>query len=146
MRWCWVSFQHRGVLLIWSRVGQGLTALAVGVGGLFGHFFSCLSFLFSFSLSLGDGRYRLKYCLKGPLSPKQPTNQKPVTLNCPSERKWKEKQKYVARPGIEPRTPDLRVRCPTDCATWPGYMILYEGTWTKYLNKFIGACKTVTAD
>ena len=27
---------------------------------------------------------------------------------------------YVARPGIEPRTPDLRVRCPTDCATRPG--------------------------
>ena len=23
----------------------------------------------------------------------------------------KEKRKYVARPGIEPRTPDLRVRC-----------------------------------
>ena len=32
----------------------------------------------------------------------------------------KAKRKYVARPGIEPRTPDLRVRCPTDCATWPG--------------------------
>ena len=32
--------------------------------GLFGHFFSHLSLLFSFSLSLGDG----------PLSPKQPTN------------------------------------------------------------------------
>ena len=43
--------------------------------GLFGHFFSHLSLLFSFSLSLGDGPYRLKYCLKGPLSPKQPTNQ-----------------------------------------------------------------------
>ena len=43
--------------------------------GLFGHFFSRLSFLFSFSHSLGDARYRLKYCLKGPLSPKQPTNQ-----------------------------------------------------------------------
>ena len=27
---------------------------------------------------------------------------------------------YVARPGIEPRTPDLRVGCPTDCATRPG--------------------------
>ena len=27
---------------------------------------------------------------------------------------------YFARPGIEPRTPDLRVRCPTDCATRPG--------------------------
>ena len=37
-------------------VGQGPIALAVGAGGgLFGHFFSHLSFLFSFSLSLGDG-------------------------------------------------------------------------------------------
>ena len=37
-------------------VGQGPTALAVGAGGgLFGHFFSRLSFLISFSLSLGDG-------------------------------------------------------------------------------------------
>ena len=26
----------------------------------------------------------------------------------------------MARPGIEPRTSDLRVRCPTDCATGPG--------------------------
>ena len=32
----------------------------------------------------------------------------------------KEKRKYVARPGIESRTSDLRVRCPTDCATRPG--------------------------
>ena len=32
----------------------------------------------------------------------------------------KEKRKYVARPGIEPRTSDLRVRCPTDCTTRPG--------------------------
>ena len=29
----------------------------------------------------------------------------------------KEKRKYVARPGIESRTSDLRIRCPTDCAT-----------------------------
>ena len=43
--------------------------------GLFGHFFFRLSILFCFSLSLGDGPYRLNYCLKGPLSPKQPTNQ-----------------------------------------------------------------------
>ena len=43
--------------------------------GLLGHFFSHLSFLFSFSLSLGEtARYRLKYCLIGPLSPKT-TNQ-----------------------------------------------------------------------
>ena len=26
----------------------------------------------------------------------------------------------MARPGIEPRTSGLRVRCPTDCATRPG--------------------------
>ena len=34
------NFQCRGVLLIWIRVGQGATALAVCPGGgLFGHFF-----------------------------------------------------------------------------------------------------------
>ena len=27
---------------------------------------------------------------------------------------------YVARPGIEPRTPDLQVRCPINCAARPG--------------------------
>ena len=43
--------------------------------GLSGHFFSYLSFLFSFSLSLGDD---LKsYCLKGPSSPKQLTKNRP---------------------------------------------------------------------
>ena len=54
-RRCWVNFQCRGVLLLWMIVGQGPIALAIGAGGgLFGHFFSHLSFLFSFSLSLGD--------------------------------------------------------------------------------------------
>ena len=57
VRWCWVNFQRRGVLLIWIRVGQGPTALAVGAGGgCLDIFFSRLSFLFSFSLSLGDGQ------------------------------------------------------------------------------------------
>ena len=76
MRWCWVNFQCRGVLLNWSRVGQGPTALAVGAGGGCLDIFS-LVFQFSFlSPSLWKtARYRLKYCLKGPLSPKQPTNQ-----------------------------------------------------------------------
>ena len=56
VRWCWVIFQCRGVLLIWIRVGQGLTVLAVGAGGgCLDIFFSRLSFLYSFSLSLGDG-------------------------------------------------------------------------------------------
>ena len=41
---------------IWIIVGQGPIALAVGAGGgLLGHFYSPLSFLFFFSLSLGDG-------------------------------------------------------------------------------------------
>ena len=74
VRWCWINFQCRGVLLIWIRVGQGPTALAVGAGCL--DIFS-LVYRFSFlSPSLREtARYRLKHCLKGPLSPKQPTNQ-----------------------------------------------------------------------
>ena len=42
--------------------------------GFFGLFFSRLSSLF-FLLLWETAQYRLKYCLKGPLSPKQPTNQ-----------------------------------------------------------------------
>ena len=53
---CLVNFQCRGVLLIWIVVGQGPTALAVGAGGVcLDVFFSRLSFLSSFSFSLGDG-------------------------------------------------------------------------------------------
>ena len=75
VRWCWVNFQCRGVLLIWIRVGQGPIALAVGAGrGCLDIFSLVYHFSRLFSLSLGDGRYRLKYCLKRPLSPKQQTN------------------------------------------------------------------------
>ena len=42
---------------------------------LFGHFYSRISFLFFFSVLWETGRYRLKYCQKGPLNPKQPINQ-----------------------------------------------------------------------
>ena len=66
----------RAVLLVWMIVGQGPIALAVGAGGDCSDIFS-LIYLFSFlSPSLWEtARYRLKYCLKGPLNPKQPTNQ-----------------------------------------------------------------------
>ena len=66
----------RGVLLIWITVGQGPTALAVGAGGGCLDIFS-LVYHFSFlSPSLWEtARYRLKYCLKGPLGSKQPTDQ-----------------------------------------------------------------------
>ena len=50
VRWCWVNFQCRGVLLIWIIVEQGPSALAVGAGGVVWTCFSRLSFLFSFSL------------------------------------------------------------------------------------------------
>ena len=67
VRRCWVIFQSRGVLLIWIIVGQGPVALAVGAGG------GCLdifSLICPFSpLSPSLSRYRLKYCLKGPLNP-----------------------------------------------------------------------------
>ena len=74
VRWSWISFQVRGVLLVWIRVGQGPAALAVGAGG------GCLDVFtlvcpFSFlSPSLWETtRYRLKYCLKGSLSPNTTT-------------------------------------------------------------------------
>ena len=73
---------------IWITVGQGPTALAAGAGGgcldifILIYPFSLLSLL---SPSLWEtARYRLKYCLKGPLNPKQPTNQ---PFN-PSSRLW----------------------------------------------------------
>ena len=79
VRRCWINFQCRGVLLIWIIVGQGPIALAVCAGGGCLDIFS-LIYHFSFlSPALWEtARYRLKYCLKGPLSPKQPTNQSPT--------------------------------------------------------------------
>ena len=78
MRWCWVNFQCRDVLLIWIRARADCACSMCG-WKLFGHFFSHLSFLLSFSLSPLSGRrpdrHRLKCCLKRLLSPKQPTNQ-----------------------------------------------------------------------
>ena len=49
--------------------------------GLFGHFFSHLSFLFSFSLSLGDGPISTEILSPRAVNPKQPTHQIPVTAS-----------------------------------------------------------------
>ena len=47
VRWCRVTVQCRGVLLIWLIVGQGPTALTVGAGGgCLDIFFARLSFMF----------------------------------------------------------------------------------------------------
>ena len=76
VRRCWVNFQCRGVLLIWIIVGQGPVALAVGAGGGCLDIFSLICPFSPLSPSLWEtARYRLKYCLKGPLNQKQPTNQ-----------------------------------------------------------------------
>ena len=64
-------------------VGQGPTALAVGAGGGCLDIFTLIYPFFPLSPSLWEtARYRLKYCLKGPLNPKptnQPTNQQKIT-------------------------------------------------------------------
>ena len=64
---------------MWITVRQGPTALAVGAGGgCFGIFI----LIYPFS-SWETARYRLKYCLKGPLNPNttnQPTFLKSVQL------------------------------------------------------------------
>ena len=55
-------------------VGQGPIALAVGPVGVVWTFLFT-SILSPISPSLWEtARYRLKYCLKGPLNPKQPTS------------------------------------------------------------------------
>ena len=60
-------------------VGQGPYALAVGAGGGGLDIFT-LIYRLSSSPSLWEtARYRLKYCLKGPLNPTQPTNQMTLT-------------------------------------------------------------------
>ena len=60
---------------IWMIVGQGPSALAVGAGGGGLDIFTLIYPFSSLSPSLWEtARYRLKYCLKGPLNPKQPTN------------------------------------------------------------------------
>ena len=67
-----VSGRHT-ILII---VGQGPTALAAGAGGGRLKIFILICPFSPFSSSLWEtARYRLKYCLKGPLNPNnQPTN------------------------------------------------------------------------
>ena len=60
---------------IWMIVGQGPTVLAVGAGGGCLDIFTLSYPFIPLSPSLREtARYRLKYRLKGPLNPKQPTN------------------------------------------------------------------------
>ena len=68
---------------VWITVGQGPTALAVGAGGGCLDIFTLIYPFFPLFPSLWEtARYRLKYCLKGPLNPK-PTKQ--LTVVCRQE-------------------------------------------------------------
>ena len=61
-------------------VEQGPTALAVGADGVVWTFLLSSTLFSSLSPSLWEtARYRLKYCLKGLLNPKQPTTNQPCT-------------------------------------------------------------------
>ena len=63
---------------LWITVGQRPTALAVGAGGGCLDIFTLICPFSPLSPSVWETvRYRLQYYLKGPLSPKQPTNQEP---------------------------------------------------------------------
>ena len=61
---------------IWITVGQGPTPLTVGAGGGCLDIFTLIYFFSPLSPALWETtRNGLKHCLKGPLNPKQPTNQ-----------------------------------------------------------------------
>ena len=77
MRWSWINLQVRGVLLVWIRVGQGPTALAVGAGG------GCLdifTLIYPFSF-LSPSLWETEILSQRVIKPKnnQPTNQQPGT-------------------------------------------------------------------
>ena len=103
VRWCSVNFQCRGVLLIssgwsggakvlgklavpgrptiWMIVGQGPIALAVGACVVWLDIFTLLYLFSPLPPSLREtARYRMKYCLKGPLNPKQPTKNMLISI------------------------------------------------------------------
>ena len=74
-------------------VGQGPIALAVGAGGCL-DIFTLIYPFFPLSPSLwGTARYRLKYCLKGPLNPK-PTNQ-PNFWKCHVNQIYKQQENAI---------------------------------------------------
>ena len=69
------KFPVPGRPTIWMTVGQGAIVLAVGAVGDCMDIFSLLYPCSPLAPSLWEtARYRLKYCLKGPLNPKQQTN------------------------------------------------------------------------
>ena len=66
---------------IWMTVGQGPIVLAEGAGGGCLDIFNFVCPFSPLSSALWETtRYWLKYCLKGPLNPNQPTKTIPIIL------------------------------------------------------------------
>ena len=84
---------------IWIQWARAYCARSRCGWGLFGHFYSPLSFLSSSPSLWETARYRLKYCLKGPLNPNQPNNQPSL---------WETAQyrlKYCLKGPVNPKQP-----------------------------------------
>ena len=123
-----LSVPGRPTILI--TVGQGPTALAVGAGGGCLDIFTLIYSFSSLSPSLWEtARYRLKYCLKGPLNPKQPTNQPTCTYykrsrplpycnpNCRTPEHWKfTKHHRTTRPPPSPKRKTVHTTPPAPTA------------------------------
>ena len=68
---------------IWITVRQEPTAITVGAGGGCLYIFTLIYHFSPLSPSLWEtAQYRLKYCLRRPLNPKQPTNQLDCYQTC----------------------------------------------------------------
>ena len=86
----------RGCPTIWMAVGQGPIVLAVGVGGGCLDIFTLVCPFSPLSPSLWEtAQYRLKYCLKGLLNPKQPTNQPIMVRPSPPKQLISTKCPYI---------------------------------------------------
>ena len=82
MQWSWGNFQCRASYNLGDSRARAYCACSrCGWGVVWTFVLS--SILSSLSPSLWEtARYRLKYCLKGPLNPKQPTSQSTVNVSC----------------------------------------------------------------
>ena len=78
-------------------VGQGPITLAVGAGGGYLDIFSLVYHFCFLSPSLWEtAQYRLKYCLKGPLSANQPTKLEPAHVERVTKKKAKDPKRVAA--------------------------------------------------
>ena len=85
VRWCWVNFQYRGILLLDKCKARAYCACSRCGWGFLDNFSLVHHFSFISPSLWETARYRLNYCNKGPFSPKQPTNlpsKMPANIQC----------------------------------------------------------------